>query len=159
MDQLNIAQLGLLSHRKRVIFALFCAKQVISLVPKEHKYYCDKTIKTIENWLDGKATNEECDQAAGTTYNIASAYAPRYAYDMIPSHAASASHNAIYTIADAAYTVINISAYATYTTVSAASHAVKAVLPTYRDRVIEKQWDFYNELLNEDALIEEALRS
>jgi hypothetical protein len=49
-----------LPHKLQVCFALYCAKDVSSLVKDEHKEIVKACIDTVELWLRGKATAEEC---------------------------------------------------------------------------------------------------
>ena len=50
-----------LSHKDKVRFALFCAKQVIHLTKAKEVHLC---IEVVESWLVGKATKKECRDAA-----------------------------------------------------------------------------------------------
>jgi len=62
----------LLSHKDKVRFALFCAKQVVQPtgIPEAHK-----CIRVVELWLDGKATTDDCKRAAYTADAVAANYA------------------------------------------------------------------------------------
>ena len=68
MNQITIKELKKLSHHKQILFACFCAKQVIHLVQNEHKSICLKAIQTAYLFLKGKATKEECHIAAAAAY-------------------------------------------------------------------------------------------
>ena len=55
-------ELKLLSHKDIVRFALFCAEQVKDNwkdIPE-----CVRAIETVERWLEGKASAEECRNTA-----------------------------------------------------------------------------------------------
>ena len=80
----------LLSNKDVVRFALFCARQVEDDwkgIPE-----CKAAIEVAERWLEGKATKEECKDAAYAAY-AAAAYAA-YAYA-----AANAAANAAFAAA------------------------------------------------------------
>jgi len=107
-----------LSHKSNVMFALFCAKQVIHLVNNDE---AKVAINTVERWLDGKATAEECRAAAATAYAAtATAYAAYAA-------AAATAYAAAYADAAAAYAAAYADAAAAYaaTTAAAATYEVK----------------------------------
>ena len=76
-----------LSHKSNVMFALFCAKQVIHLVNNDE---AKVAINTVERWLDGKATAEECGAATAAAYHAANAAA----YHAAAAYAATATANA-----------------------------------------------------------------
>ena len=94
--------LKLIPHRSQVMFAVFCAMQVEELW--NDSVTCIAAISTIERWLEGKATAEECRAAAYAAYANAAAYADAanaadaYAYAAAANAAAYAA--AAYAAAD-----------------------------------------------------------
>jgi hypothetical protein len=62
--------LSKLPHRSQVMFALFCARQVVHLARNVKE--CREAIETVERWLEGKGTVEECKKA--TTAAIVATY-------------------------------------------------------------------------------------
>jgi hypothetical protein len=82
-----------LSHRDCVLFALFCAKQVKPTLPE-----AIKAIEVTERWLEGKATREECRDAAYAANAVvnAAAYAAYAAYAANAANAAYAAYAAAY---------------------------------------------------------------
>ena len=103
VTQYNI---GLLSHKDMVRFALFCAKQVDSKAPE-----AIACVDVVERWLVGEATSDECNAAA----NAANAYYVGAAY-----YAARAAYYTAYTAnyatdaAHAAYSTAHNTAQARY---------------------------------------------
>ena len=89
---------------------------------------CIEAVKIVELWLEGKASSEEC-RAAG----LAADYA---ASGVVVSFTAFAAAN-----------VSNAGAYIANAADYAASNLAE----------ILEQWDFYNELLHFDAIVEKAL--
>jgi hypothetical protein len=79
-----------LSHRDCVLFALFCAKQVKPTLPE-----AIKAIEVTERWLEGKATREECRDAAYAA-NAANAVVNAAAYAANAANAAYAAYAAAY---------------------------------------------------------------
>ena len=146
--------LSKLPHTLQVYFALFCAKQVAHLVKPKHKVVVDKAIETVELWLDGKATVEECRAAAitayiatATAYATATATATAYA----AAYAAYAAAYAAYAAAYAAY------AAAAYYAANAAANAANAAAYTDKQAIVEAQWEYYKELLAFDTIVEDVL--
>jgi hypothetical protein len=119
-----------LDHRKQITFAVFCARQVIHLVADEHRKACLDAIEAAEGFVEGRTTREECRAAAGAAY--AAGYAAGAAY-------------AGYAAAAAGYAA----AYAAYAAANAADADKQAIEL--------EQIRYYNELLNFDKIVEEAL--
>lgn len=133
--------LGKLSHAYQVRFALFCAYQVKPHWEKIPE--CVKAIEITEKWLVGEATAEECRVAAlaaAATANIDTTY--------------NTAYDAAYDAAHAAYV-----AYAAAQAASAATYATYAAYAASKNRqkLIDEQWDFYNDLLNIDKRLEDAI--
>ena len=81
------------THDTQVRFALFCAKEAQKYVEKP-KPESLKAIETVERFLLGKATAEECKAAAAAATPFAASYAA-YATPTTPSGtSAAASYNA-----------------------------------------------------------------
>ena len=135
MKQIERSDLEKLSHRKQVQFAIFCAKQVIHLVKPEHKKVCETAIHTAELFLEGKATKEDCRNAAANAANAAYAAAAA-AY-------AAAANAAAYAANAAAY-----AAYAAAYAAAAAAHAAKKD----KNKIIKDQWTYYEELSKENSV-------
>jgi len=94
-----------LSHKNKVRFTLFCAKQVKHLIDSKEAM---QAIDIVELFLEDKATAEECRKAANTVY-IASnttyaAYAAAASAATIAAAYTAASLTASYATAAAAYT-------------------------------------------------------
>ena len=64
-----------LPHMHQVRFAVFCARQVIHLVEPKYLAMCTKAIETVELFLEGRASKEECAYAANAYAANAAAYA------------------------------------------------------------------------------------
>ena len=144
-----------LSHHKQVMFACFCAEQVIHLVKEEHKSVCLKAVQTAYLFLEGKASKEECGSAAN-------AAAAAYAYATAAAYANAAYANAAY----AAYANATAAAYANaaYAANAAATAAATAAANTAyanadanKEQTIKEQWNFYDQLLNGDKYFEEIV--
>ncbi len=123
-----IEDLQKLPHNFQIMFAIFCAKQVVHLVQEKDKEVCLKAIEVAEAFIEGKATKEQAYAAAH-----AAAYAAYAAY--AAAHAAYAACAA----ADAAY----------------AAHAACAAAD--KQKLIKEQWKYYNELLNFEKNFEEMV--
>ena len=155
-------ELLLLPHKDCVRFALFCAEQVRDSwkdIPE-----CVAAIETAERWLEGKAAEEECVNAAD-----AAASAAVNAADAAASAAANAADAAAYA---AAYAAFADAYYATYAAdaadayANATSSAAYAAYVAYyacaaggfsSQLVIKEQREYYNELLHFDDIAERAL--
>ena len=122
MKQITESDLKLLSHRQQVQFAVFCAKRVEFRWKNEPA--CVAAVAAAEAWLEGKATEEECEKAAN-----AAAYAANAA-----AYATYAAYNAAYAVAYAAN--------AAYAVVSATEDADK-------ENIIAEQWNYFYTLLGE----------
>jgi len=147
-------QLSLLPNHKQIRFAIFCANQVIHLVPTEHKEVALKAIGYAELYLEGKASKEECWVAANAAY-AAAAYVASATY-YAANAAASAAADAAYTTA-AAYYAANAASAAYYAATANAAAATYTASPKDKQNIIEAQWDLYDQLLNEDRIFEEIV--
>jgi hypothetical protein len=90
MTQITQKGLEKLSHHKQVLFACFCAEQVLDLVKEKYKPVCKSIIETAYLFLEGKATKEECEAAAHAAY---AAYAEAAHEAAAYAYAASAAAN------------------------------------------------------------------
>jgi len=133
---LTSKELSLLPNHKQIRFAIFCANQVIHLVPTEHKEVCLKAIGCAELYLVGKASKEECRAAASAADDAANV-----------ADAADAAANAAYSAA----------AYTANAAANAAYYAVYANPSKERQAVINAQYYLYDQLLNEDRIFEEIV--
>ena len=124
-----------LDYKMQVMFAVFCARQVIHLVKDEHVAVCIKAIETAEGFIEGRASKEEC-------FAVAAAYA---AYAGYAAAAAGYAADAAAAYAVAAYAAAN-AAYAAANAADADKQAIEL-----------EQIRYYNELLNFDKIVEEAL--
>jgi len=79
--------------RSQVMFGLFCALQVRELWEVNDDYV--KSIKTVERWLEGEATVEECRNASCIAHGT-SMWGPH-------GYAINAAANAVYAAYAAAY--------------------------------------------------------
>ena len=61
---INKEDLNKLPHSFRIMFAVFCAKQVIHLVDEKHKEVCLKAIEVAEGFIEGKYSREVAASAA-----------------------------------------------------------------------------------------------
>ena len=145
-ELLTRKELSLLPNHKQIRFAIFCANQVIHLVPTKHKEVCLKAINAAELYLEGKASKEECRVAA----NTATAYAAYYATAAANAANAASAANA------AADAVAYAATYAANAAASAAYYAA-AASPKEKQNIIEAQWDLYDQLLDEDRIFEEIV--
>jgi hypothetical protein len=128
-----------LDHKMQVMFAVFCAKQVIDLVDAKNKEVCLKAIEAAEGFVEGKVSKEECSAAAAAAYAIARAYAD----------AAYAAAYAAY--AAAAYAAAAAAAYAADAAAYAAADAKN------KEVVVLEQIRYYKELLNFDNIVEQMM--
>jgi len=142
------SELQKLSHKNQVRFALFCAKAVSHLNPNHE---IQLAIKTVELWLDNKATAEECKKAADAAYAYAdAAYATDYA-SYAGAHAAYAG--AAYADADAASYAAGAAAHAGCAAhaARAASYAAAAYAGAHaaaaKNKAIQAQREYYDSLL------------
>jgi len=158
---LTFKELSLLPNHKQIRFAIFCANQVIHLVPTEHMEVCLKAINAAELYLEGKASKEECGVAANTTYTAAYAAAANAAANAASAanaaYAASTAANAA-SAANAAYAA-STAAYAASTAAANAANAAAAYAasPKEKQNIIEAQYHLYDQLLNEDRIFEEIV--
>jgi len=114
--------IGLLSHKDKVRFALFCTKQAKQTVPE-----AIACVRVVERWLDGKATTDECERVANAAYAASVTYANANAA-RAAAHAANAASNvASNATAYAAYTA----AYIAYVATAAADAAIKQAQEAY----------------------------
>ena len=127
-----IEDLQKLPHNFQIMFAIFCAKQVVHLVQEKDKEVCLKAIEVAEAFIEGKATKE---QACAAAYAAAQAYAA--------AHAAHAAYAAAYAAAHAAH--------------AAAYAAAQAYAAADKQKLIKEQWKYYNELLNFEKNFEEMV--
>jgi hypothetical protein len=128
---ITLSELQKLSHKDQVRFALFCAKSV-SHLGSHHEIQL--AIKTVELWLDNKATTEEC-RAAADAADYAAAYAV-YPAAYAAVAAAYATVAANYAAADAAYAI------------GAAANAViyAAGVAADANDLLRQQREYYNNL-------------
>ncbi len=102
-------------HRELVRYALFCARSVEHLWNEDRRPVLSCCLDTVDRWLAGEATAEECQRAAGVAYASAdilavhaayaaadAAYAASYAADAAADAANAAADAAAYAAADAA---------------------------------------------------------
>ena len=145
--------LDALSHAYQVRFACFCARQVLHLVREKDREVCENAVITAEKWLIGEATSEECSLAA----NAANAAHAAYAAHATANTAAHAAYAAAAAAAHAAYAAnaANAAAAAAATVVAHAANAAAALKD--KQKLIDEQWDFYNDLLNVDKHLEDAI--
>jgi hypothetical protein len=143
MEKLTREDMKKLPYRFQVLMAVFCAKQVISLVREEDKAACLHAIDMAEKWVRGEASAEHCRDAANVAHAAAAAAAAAAAN--AAAYAANAAANAA-TAATAAANAAN----ATHAAAYAANAADRAV-------ILKAQHAYYNELLNFDAIANKAL--
>jgi O-acetylhomoserine/O-acetylserine sulfhydrylase-like pyridoxal-dependent enzyme len=141
MNRLSKSDLEKLSHRYKVLFAVFCAEQVIYLVNPKDKDRCLKAIDAAKRWVRGEVDREECRDIAHKVsinymadYNAAAAYAANAA-------ACAAS-------------VVVYSNWATGWAYDASTEAINAFTSKHSDAAMQRQWDYYYELLNLDSNLE-----
>jgi hypothetical protein len=137
MKQLKCSDLEKLSHRYQVMFAIFCAEQVIGLLREPDKEVCLNDINIVKNRLKGEIYCLPCLSLINNP---------------ISSNAYAA--NAI------AYTIstVNNNDYSALTAELAADSA-RLAYPTVKGRrkITLQQWDYYHQLLNLDSKIETIL--
>jgi len=162
-----------LSHPYQVRFACFCARQVLHLVKEKDHAVCNTAIITAEKWLVGEVTIEECRLASATAAAYAhdvtyAAYAVAYAANAANAYATYAVAYAVTYAAANAATTASAAAYATASAASAyaasasatnvVATATYAAFPTKeRQKLIDEQWDLYEDLLNIDKCLEDAV--
>jgi hypothetical protein len=153
-------ELLLLPHKDIVRFALFCAEQVRDSwkdIPE-----CVAAIETVERWLKGKASAEECWKAANATNAAYAAYAANAAAANAAYYATSAAAtSAAYAYASAASAAAYYATSAAAANVAYAYAADAAYVAAYasagKPHLIEAQRNHYNELLHFDDIAEKLL--
>ena len=128
-----------LPHNSQILFACFCANQVIHLVPQEHQKVCKKAIEVALLFIDGKSTKEECKKAAASTADAAYATA---------SAVAASAVDAAYAAAHAAY------AAATYAAAHASDAAAYAA-SSNKEEIKQEQMNYLRELIINNLTEEE----
>jgi hypothetical protein len=136
-----------LPRKYRLYFALFCAKQVKHLC--QHIPEAVNCLDLLERYLDGdtSVTVEMLEAAANAAY--------AYAY---------AAANAAYAAWAAAYAAVYAAGYAVVTAGYAACYAVAtagyaAAAAGEKEKIIEEQWKYYDELLNINENLEKAINT
>jgi hypothetical protein len=137
----NREMLDKLDHKMQVMFAVFCAKQVIDLVRLQDKEVCLKAIEAAEGFIEDRVSKEECRAAAATAHAAAYADARTAAAYAAAAAYADAAAAAAYAAADAAD----------------AAYAADAADAANKERVILEQIRYYEELLNFDNIVEEMM--
>jgi hypothetical protein len=91
-------------HRELVRYALFCARSVEHLWWEADRPVLTRCLGTVDRWLVGEATAEECQRAAEAAHGSGAAYAAYAAADSdaAANAAAYAANAAAYAAADAA---------------------------------------------------------
>ena len=150
-------ELKLLSHKDIVRFALFCAEQVKDNwkdIPE-----CVRAIETVERWLEGKASAEECRNTAyaADAHAVYTASAAAHA-----AHATdAAAYYATYVATRAAYSANAAYAYAASSAAAYAADYAAAYAADYaaygNPHLIDAQREYYNELLYFDDIAEKLL--
>jgi hypothetical protein len=138
-----------LPHKYQVMFAVFCAEQVVGLIREQDREVCVKAIEVTKKWLRGEVSKEECRAAANAAYT---------------TYAAVRAARAAAGAACAAATYAAHATYTTYTAGSAACTAIYAANAIYafhagenRNNLVKEQWNYYYELLNLDETLEKIL--
>jgi hypothetical protein len=153
-----------LPHRYQVMFAVFCAEQVVGLIRERDKEICSKALETTKRWLRGEVSTEECRAAARAAGCRIGGYASHAAFAAAGA-AGDAAHAAIYTTnaaANAARSYAYAAAYASgaggaYAAAYAAVNAARGYAGKNETTLVKEQWDYYNELLNLDENLEKIL--
>ena len=114
-------------HRELVRYALFCARSVEHLWNEDRRPVLSCCLDTVDRWLAGEATAEECQRAAGVAYASADILAVHAAYAAADAayaaaYAADAAADAANAAADAA-NAANAAAAAAYAAADAAANA------------------------------------
>jgi hypothetical protein len=122
-----------LGHREQVCFAVACAESVFHLVAKKDKPVCRASIDAAIGFVEGKVSAEECRVAADAAADAAAA----------TDAAADAAADAAYVAADAAA--------ATYAAADAAAATYAAYASKDKQKLIEQQWQLYDDLLSLDS--------
>ena len=95
--------LNKLLHRIQVEFALYCAKDVFHLISEKDKAYAQNCIETVEGYLKGEKTKEDCRKAAYAANAVTTDYAAYAAYAEAAAGYAAAKAAKAANAADAAY--------------------------------------------------------
>ncbi len=115
-------------HRELVRYALFCARSVEHLWNEDRRPVLSCCLDTVDRWLAGEATAEECQRAAGVAYASADILAVHAAYAAADaayaaSYAADAAADAANAAADAANAAADAADAAAYAAADAAANA------------------------------------
>ena len=154
MNKITKEDLKGLNHKEIVIFALFCAKQVVHLNTSEK---ANKCIEIVELWLEGKVTANAAGYAANAAAHAAHAgYAGGYA-------GYAAAHAAGYAGYAAGYAAGGYAGYAGYAAGYAAGAAGAAAgyaagaAGANKEEILNQQRAYLYELKNIDKILEEEL--
>jgi len=142
--------IGLLSHKDKVRFALFCAKQIEQTVPE-----AIACIRVVERWLDGKATADECRRVAYAAYNAAAHANAAYAAYAATAHAANAV--AAYAAYAAAANAAADAAANAAANAAAAAYTAAACTARHRQEIKERQEVYLYELIYINEIVEQTL--
>jgi hypothetical protein len=161
-NTVSIAALKKLPHKYQVMFAIFCAEQVIGLVKEQYREVCVKAIDTAKRWLRGEVSEEECRVAGAGATNAAGDAAEAAAASYVGyTSAASASYVATYATAGAAAHAAGAGAsyVAAIYAANAATYAADAAHygGLIKNNLVKEQWDYYYDLLNLDENLEKIL--
>jgi len=131
-----------LSHKNKVRFALFCAKQVKHLMNSKK---ATQAIDIVELFLEDKATAEECRKASTVTYASA-AYTTSAAAAATAASASYAAHTA--TAVSASY-----AAHAAYIAINPNNNDPNSGLN--KDQLKQEQMDYLRALITSELSEEE----
>jgi len=138
-----------LSHKNKVRFALFCAKQTRHLINNKEAM---QAINIIELFLEDKATAEECRKASNVAYTaVPASHAAYTSYDAASAAAAAASAVAYYiasTAASASY-----AAHAAYIAINPNNDDPNNRLN--KDQLKQEQMDYFRILILSELSKEE----
>ena len=159
-------ELAKLPHLFQVRYALYAATSVSHLATLPEVATC---LRVIGDYLDGKATKEDCRVAAYAAYGAYADAAAAYAY-AYAAHAATAAADAAAYAAHAATAAADAAAYADaaanaayYTAAYADADAVHAAANAAahskqaKATLVADLRRYYEELLNFDAISEQYL--
>jgi hypothetical protein len=117
-----------LDHKMQVMFAVFCAKQVLHLLSNKDKTICLNAIAVAEGFIEGRVVEYKYENSMPTFFHM-----PNYLVKVVSIYGFSS-----YFGESVAYSAVNT------------QNANKKVIE-------QEQIRYYNELLNFDKIVEEMM--
>jgi hypothetical protein len=145
MEQVLTHEIKRLPKQMQQLFAIFCAEQAVNVVyNKNDKAICEEAIYIAKRYANNKISKEE-------VLNF------RHRVTLIGTN-----NIAAYAVASALYFCDNgyyAPAWAANAAVDSAYLVEDDTRESYKEKIIQQQWDYYNQLLNLDSTLEDIFTS